>query len=349
MVQRSYFRRRKLFYKNQFGEVVQITDFGKDGSGYFTVETVLGKGSNKVYHYFNDQSEHFTEYAEGLHTIDSLYELFVSLGGINCTNAKGVTSEFSNQVLTNFVINVGHKVNAKVTSVKDVVQPLKDKFIGYVFNNSAVKNGAKNINSSDAWLDNNPLNTFQVNIQGLGIQLNADHDVVDSELTEFSQVVAACAAYGKDFKSVNEIYYGLAESAFQASEQELTNIQRYFKDYAVDPSKAKYQLYKIVGKVIVQSKSNSDMDLTEKLKQEINKEFKINKDNSSMGLKIPFSDPSIYTQFITNITSVINSKSIKRKHPGSGYVMAPGYNVVQYFQMFDPKTKTYRKYLLRIY
>lgn len=335
----------KLFYKNQFGEVVQITDFGKDGSGYFTVETVLGKGSNKVYHYFNDQSEHFTEYAEGLHTIDSLYELFVSLGGINCTNAKGVTSEFSNQVLTNFVINVGHKVNAKVTSVKDVVQPLKDKFIGYVFNNSAVKNGAKNINSSDAWLDNNPLNTFQVNIQGLGIQLNADHDVVDSELTEFSQVVAACAAYGKDFKSVNEIYYGLAESAFQASEQELTNIQRYFKDYAVDPSKAKYQLYKIVGKLIVQSKSNSDMDLTEKLKQEINKEFKVNKDNSSSGLKIPFSDPSIYTQFITNITSVINSKSIKRKHPGSGYVMAPGYNVVQYFQMFDPKTKTYRKYL----
>jgi hypothetical protein len=87
------------------------------------------------------------------------------------------------------------------------------------------------------------------------------------------------------------------------------------------------------------------MDLTEKLKQEINKEFRINKDNSSSGLKIPFSDPSIYTQFITNITSVINSKSIKRKHPGSGYVMAPGYNVVQYFQWFDPKTKTYRKYL----
>lgn len=336
----------KLFYKNQLGEIVQVTDFGKDNSGYFTVETILGKGSNKVYHYFSDAtSEHSTTGGEGFHTIDSLYELFVALGGINCTNAKGITSEFSNQVLTNFVINVGHKVNPKVTSVKDVVQPLKDKFVAYVFNNSAVKNGAKNMNSADVWTNNAPLNTFQLNIQGLGIQLNADHDVVDSELTEFSQVVAACAAYGKDFKSVNEIYYGLAESAFQASEQELTNISRYFKDYAEDPSKAKYQLYKIVGKLIVQSKSNSDMDLTEKLKQEINKEFKINKDNSSSGLKIPFSDPSIYTQFITNITSVINSKSIKRKHPGSGYVMAPGYNVVQYFQWFDPKTRTYRKFL----
>lgn len=336
----------KLFYKNQLGEIVQVTDFGKDNSGYFTVETILGKGSNKVYHYFSDDtSEHSTVGGQGFHTIDSLYELFVALGGINCTNAKGVTSEFSNQVLTNFVINVGYKVNPKVTSINDIVQPLKDKFVAYVFNNSAVKNGAKNINSKDVWTNNAPLNTFQLNIQGLGIQLNADHDVVDSELTEFSQVVAACAAYGKDYKSVNEIYYGLAESAFQASEQELTNIQRYFKDYAEDPSKAKYQLYKIVGKLIVQSKSNSDMDLTEKLKQEINKEFKVNKDNSSSGLKIPFSDPSIYTQFITNITSVINSKSIKRKHPGSGYIMAPGYNVVQYFQMFDPKTKTYRKYL----
>ena len=336
----------KLFYKNQLGEIVQVTDFGKDSSGYFTIETILGKGSKKVYHYFSDDtSEHSTVGGQGFHTIDSLYELFVALGGINCTNSKGVTSEFSNQVLTNFVINVGYKVNKKVTSINDIVQPLKDKFVAYVFNSSAVKNGAKNINSADVWTNNAPLNTFQLNIQGLGIQLNADHDVVDSELTEFSQVVAACAAYGKDYKSVNEIYYGLAESAFQASEQELTNIQRYFKDYAEDPSKAKYQLYKIVGKLIVQSKSNSDMDLTEKLKQEINKEFKINKDNSSSGLKIPFSDPSIYTQFITNITSVINSKSIKRKHPGSGYVMAPGYNVVQYFQWFDPKTKTYRKYL----
>lgn len=336
----------KLFYKNQLGEIVQVTDFGKDNSGYFTVETILGKGSNKVYHYFSDDtSEHSTVGGQGFHTIDSLYELFVALGGINCTNAKGVTSEFSNQVLTNFVINVGYKVNPKVTSINDIVQPLKDKFVAYVFNNSAVKNGAKNINSKDVWTNNAPLNTFQLNIQGLGIQLNADHDVVDSELTEFSQVVAACAAYGKDFKSVNEIYYGLAESAFQASEQELTNISRYFKDYAEDPSKAKYQLYKIVGKLIVQSKSNSDMDLTEKLKQEINKEFKVNKNNSSSGLKIPFSDPSIYTQFITNITSVINSKSIKRKHPGSGYVMAPGYNVVQYFQWFDPKTRTYRKFL----
>nr|DAV60171.1 MAG TPA: hypothetical protein [Caudoviricetes sp.] len=38
-----------------------MTDFGKDNSGYFTVETILGKGSNKIYHYFSDNtSEHST-------------------------------------------------------------------------------------------------------------------------------------------------------------------------------------------------------------------------------------------------------------------------------------------------
>lgn len=339
---------QKLFYKNQFGNIVEITDFGRDDKGYFTIESILGKGTNKVYHYFSDvNSEHSTVGGEGYHDIDSLYELFVSLGGINCTDAKGNISEFSNQVLANFVINVGYKTTAKVTSVKDIVQPLKDKFIAYVFNSSAVKNGAKNVNDSNVWTDDSPLNTFKLNIQGLGIQLNADHDVVNSELTEFSQVVAACAAYGKDFKSINEIYYGLGESAFQASEQELTNISRFFKDYAEDPSKAKYKLYKIVGKLIVQSKSNNDMDLTERIKQEIRQEFKTNRDSASSELKIPFSDPSIYTQFITNITSVINAKSIKRKHPGSGYVMAPGYNVIQYFQLYDPKTRTYRKYMFQ--
>lgn len=337
---------QKLYYKNKFGDIVQITDFGRDADGYYTMEVTGMSEPVKVHHYFNENSEHFTTKAEGLHSIDSLYELFIALGGINCVNSKGVTSEFSNQVLTNFVINVGYKHKpGNITSINDVAQPLKSKFVGYSFNNTGSKNGAKNINSADTWTNDAPLNTFELEVKGLGIQLNADHDVVDSELTEFSQVVAACAAYGKDYKAINEIYYSLAESAFQASKEELTNIQKFFNDYAADPDKAKYQLYKIVGRLIVQSKSNSDMDLTEKLKQEINKEFKINKDNSSKGLKIPFSDPSIYTQFITNITSVINAKSIKRKHPGSGYVMAPGYNVVQYYQVYDSKTGKYKKYL----
>jgi hypothetical protein len=333
---------QRLYYKNADDEVIQIVGFGKEGDAYYTIERYAGQDT-KVFHYFDDEGNHYNQKFEGSHTIDSLFELHKALGGINnCTQNGKSSSEFNLKVLTNFVNNVGWKVNKEIKSSEDVVQPLKDKFIAYAFNSTAVKNGAKNINPASAWTDNSPLSTFSLNIKGLGIQLNADHDVTDSELTEFSQVVAACAAYGKRYSSINEIYYGLAESAFEASKEELTNINEFLSN-TKDPALAKYKLYKIVSKLILKSKSNSDLDLTEHLKQEISKSFKIDKDGSSSELKVPFSDPSIYTQFISSITSVINSKSIKRKHPGSGYVMAPGYNVVQYYQIHDGKE--YKRYM----
>jgi hypothetical protein len=184
-----------------------------------------------------------------------------------------------------------------------------------VFNASAVKNGAKNINQEKAWRDPSvKLNTFTLSTKGLGIQLNADHDVTDSELTEFSQVVAACAAYGKNFNTINEIYYGLAESAFEESKYELKAVDSFLKEVERNTNnkskegKAKYQLYKIVAKLILKSRSNSDYDVTEALKNEIRQTFKVEKDGvlSDDEIRIPFSDPSIYSRFITSITSVIN-------------------------------------------
>jgi hypothetical protein len=60
-----------------------------------------------------------------------------------------------------------------------------------------------------------------------------------------------------------------------------------------------------------------------------------NHENDSV--KIPFSDPNIYSDFCSILASVINKSSIKRKHPGSGCVMAPGYNVITYFEIGDKK------------
>ena len=323
---------KTLLYKDQFGEIKEITGFGKEKGVYYTMERVYGSGSEstQIFHYFNDNGDHFKSdklvrpNGQGqflleevidneknpipLHTIDSLYELHKVIGGIWNCNSDGSASEFNLKVLTNFVNNFGYRKagTTKIRTADDVVQPLKDKFIAYVFNSSAVKNGAKNVNKAEAWTDPNyELSTFKINTKGLGIQLNADHDVTDEELTEFSQVVAACAAYGKDFSTINEIYYGLAESAFQASKDELDNVNDFLRN-TKDPEAAKYKLYKIVAKLILKSRSNSDSDLTERLKYEINQSFKIDKDGSSSELRVPFSDPSVYSRFITSITSVIN-------------------------------------------
>lgn len=76
------------------------------------------------------------------HTINSLFELHTALGGINCVDSKGNYSEFSNEVVVNFMNAVGHKINESVNAPLDqdnYIQPLKQYHIGYALNNTAVK------------------------------------------------------------------------------------------------------------------------------------------------------------------------------------------------------------------
>lgn len=337
-----------LYYNNIDGDIVEICGFGVDKKldkkVYYTLEKkagIVNAVPTKVYHYFDDFGNHYSKLnfsattnskGEPIHTIDSLYELYVALGGAYNCDSNGNSADTNLMALTNFVTNVGYKVSDKILSIDDVVQPLRKKFIAYAFNHTAVKCGAKNINPKEYWGNDSALTTFTVKTSGLGIQLNADHNADESELTEFSQVIAACSAYGKNFDSVDEIYQGLAQSALEESSDELQSINEFL---AANDEKAKYKLYKIIAKLILRASSTSEYDLGAQVKYEIDRAFNDNKNKAGNILKVPFSDPSFYNQFITSITSVINRKSIKRKHPGTGYVMSPGYNVVQHYQVWN--------------
>jgi len=103
---------------------------------------------------------------------------------------------------------------------------LKKYHVAYAFNNSSVKNGAKNINTAETWLNDNDLHTFEVDSDGLGMQMNADHDIINSELTEFSQVITATSAYGYTFDNCNETFMSLGMAAFQASYAALSATHR---------------------------------------------------------------------------------------------------------------------------
>lgn len=59
--------------------------------------------------------------------------------------------------------------------------------------------------------------------------MNADHDIIDSELTEFSQVITATSAYGYTFDNSNEIFTSLGMAAFQASEKALRATENFIK------------------------------------------------------------------------------------------------------------------------
>lgn len=366
----------RLFYENKYGDKIEILGFNKtvtqDGRAlYYTLEKSDTQSTPvKRYHLFHDEvtadgkivkSVHTTTDTyqqaikeldarnatpqEGLnaaHTINSLFELHAALGGIYCVDSRGNGSEFNNEVVVNFMNNVGWLKDpsrkGQFVNQETYVQPLKQFHIGYVLNSSAVKNGAKNMNQSSAWSDNSDLTYFEVDSDGLGMQMNADHDIVDSELTEFSQVIAATAAYGYTFDQNFELFHGLAKTAFQASEKTLKAVDSFLENVATgNESKAISDLYDSIGRIILLNQSIKDKEsLTNIIMGAVQKVFNKYSDHTHDEVKIPFSDPNVYSEFISTLAATITKQSIKRKHPGSGCVMVPGYNMIQYFEVPNP-------------
>ena len=354
-VRKVLFQNQDLFYENKYGERVQIIMFNKtttkDGKIYYYTKEKIGmKDPVNVYHMFDAESNHYTfdsyqkakafeEQNPGVnHTINSLFELHTALGSINCVDSTGKSSEFSNQVVVNFMNNVGNKRNEApknaIVNQTNYYQPLKKYHIGYALNNTAVKNGAKNINQAEAWKGNTELNYFEVDSDGLGMQMNADHDIVDSELTEFSQVIAATSAYGYTYDNCNEIFKGLAKTALQASKRIIDATDKFLER----APGAQSELYDAIGRIVLMERSIKDKEsLTNIITEAVKKIFDKYKDHTEDNLKLPYSDSNIYSEFISSLASSITKASIKRKHPGSGCVMAPGYNMITYFEIGDKK------------
>lgn len=374
-VREVLFEGSKLFYENKYGQRVEIKDFNKtvtsDGSVYYYTTEKIGTGNlaqeAKVYHIFydsiNSETGQITEQSihktfntwqqveafkkenlnnpqiANIHTINSLFELHTALGGVSCVDSQGNNSEFNNKVVVNFMNNIGTRregvpANAIVNQT-NYYQPLKEYHIGYAFNNTAVKNGAKNINKSEAWGGDVELNYFEIDSDGLGMQMNADHDIVNSELTEFSQVIAATSAYGYTYDNCNEIFKGLAKTALQASRRILESVDKFLEN--VGPE-AQSELYDAIGRIVLMERSIKDKEsLTGIISEAVLKIFNKNKNHSDDDVKLPFSDSNIYSEFTSGLASAITKASIKRKHPGSGCVMAPGYNMITYFEIGDQK------------
>lgn len=363
-------KNNQLYYKDKYGDQIQITGFNKtvtkEGNTlYYTTEAPVIKGieapSHKVYHVFYDSPDQKSNHATfdtqqqaqaflmdqsnpemtNKHTINSLFELHTALGGINCVDSKGNYSEFSNEVVVNFMNAVGHKINEGADNVpldqNNYIQPLKQYHIGYALNNTAVKNGAQNINQSSAWYDDKDLSYFEVDSDGLGMQMNADHDIIDSELTEFSQVITATSAYGFTYDNTDEIFQGLGRASLATTKKMSKAVDTFIQNFE-DPKQAQSDLYDAIGRIVMKSSSIKDREsLQHVIMQAVESVFYKSKNHQQDSSKIPFSDPNIYSDFIATLASTINKEAIKRKHPGSGCVMVPAYHMIQYFEFGGEK------------
>ena len=211
--------------------------------------------------------------------------------------------------------------------------------IGYLVNKSAIKVGAENINSSDAWTNPDTKLKFMIfNTDGLGMQMDADHIVTDPEhqstMTEFSQVISALEANGTVHDISKQAYRDLGKVALAAI-ADIDEAVREFMDSDFS-AEGKSKIYEIVARSIVKElkKDGKNLGMSQSIVTKVNEELaKRRKNHSEDEFKIPFSDPSIFSKALAGFTSAINSTAIKRKFPGMGAVMAPAYNIMMNFNI----------------
>ena len=355
---------KRLFYKTG-SEHREIRDFGRDAKGYYTLERdVYDNGTPinnsapylKLYHKFDANSNHlvFTEEnvpTEGYSDINSLFQLYNTLGGIYAESLNEdslALSDIASIAVVNFMNNV---IVRKGNDTSDLsqntyFQPLKEMMISYAANNSSVKVGASNINGSNAWEGQTKLRYMTLDTDGLGIQMDADHDIDEAEMTEFSQVISALEAGGRLHSVSNEVYRSLGKLAIAASSVEIDALDAFIKKsteknslpqeaYRRQLLKLKSSIYDIIGRAVINNykPNNERMDLATPIIKEIKAKFNNCEDHALDELKIAFSDSNLFSSVISTFMSNINKKSIKRKYPGSGCVMVPGYGIIQLFKV----------------
>lgn len=340
IMEQNLYPNNQLYY-NKAGNHIKITNFGREKGVYYTMEQAVDFGNQpigkeqKVYHYFDNTGNHIPSQSiledTPYHTIDSLFELHTALGGIWSESYDGenfVYSEGSVTAVTNYINSVAtlkEGVDPKDLdlSIKSYDQPLKRAMIHVLANNSAVKNGVGNINPASSWYDDTEFSYMTISSDTYGIQQDSDHTADEAHMTEFSQVISSLDAGGYLHDYVSQIYQQLGQTALDLSKVEIDAVSQ-FRDTG-DIS----AIYDVIGRTIMANikSGKNEIGLAEAIINNIKTKFNLNTDHSLDKLKIPFSDPNIYSSILSTFVSNINKKSIKRQYPGLGTVMVPSYNM----------------------
>ena len=122
----------------------------------------------------------------------------------------------------------------------------------------------------------------------------------------------------------------------------LPAFKKAVKQYNQLVANARDQLYTIIGDVLIDniSKRSNQAGLTDAILREIKSKFSLKSSHKlDSELKIPFSDPNVYSSILSNFASLITKKSIRRSYPGIGGVLSPGYDIMM---IYDLNGKTYQ-------
>lgn len=252
---------------------------------------------------------------------DTIYDIDQLFGGAWAMTKRTDTGELDYSDVNNYLVsNIIANEN------------LKDKFIAYAVNQSAIKVGVTNINDTKLWYNNDALQFMDFSTKFGGVQMNADHELDYAEVTEMSQMISSFIQNGWTKNIALMAYREIGEVAADS-------IKNFKDKIAANDREA---VYKLLGEALIKAFNTGDKDtlgLAQAFVQEAEKGLK----NANLEYTIPFSAPTIRGAFIATVTSTLNKRGIKRKYEGLAGVLTPSHDMIQYYQL-NGNTYTFEEF-----
>ena len=250
------------------------------------------------------------EIPQNIGKIDTLYGIDQAFGGAWCmsnNNGKLEYSETNVDALEKFVTENQSAKNAQVA---------------YLVNKSAIKVGAGNINDLSAWDGKSSLRTISMKTRYLGVQMDAEHHLDESEVTEMTQMISALSQAGYTSKLVNAIYEDIGRV-----------VDESLAEYKTAEQEGNEAIYQILGKAFIESFEQNDRDTIGLAQAFVLKAAQALKEGGHSDYRIPFSADTVNGLFISTISSAISKKGIRRKYDGFAGVLSPSFNQIQYYRI----------------
>lgn len=348
-------------------DVMAASDSKLEAGSYYQVVGVVNKGNGKYNRRLQkvnargiNEGAIFEDNFSETHTVDNNFTLWELFGGANTVeldrtdgSARFIDSEssFENVVIAmNSISEDSSKFYEEVDdpilgrkrikrtgkvaeSQNDIYQNLKHSNIDYIVTAGAIKQGAANINSRDAYFkDDYELATMEVSMHDSGIQLDAEHHADESTLSIMTQVVNALCARGYTLDDASEAYMALKALTEYGIGDHLKGLREMFD--VADGNKETLQ-EAIADTIVKGLRSISDREgsLVEAVAEGIIQAAKDGQKIKFANLvgEVPFSHPAMFKQLTSIISTAFNKQGIKIKFPGTLAVLNPSNRIFKLY------------------
>lgn len=281
----------------------------------------------------------------GEFTINTNWKLYnLIFGGYNSldVNERGelVDSEHSIFQMVDALNNIGYRRDTKhnderfgderytednideIHDQDDVWQPLKYSDVSYAPNIGALKSTQMNVNPSEA-LDNEQfLNSMQIMMAQLGIQLDKEHHADESELSMPTQIISACANKGYTINYASPLYHALSTLTELGIEDCMKGVMEYMPGGTDQGTLVTEVAQIIVNNLIRTQDDNSAIEAAMgHIISKVEAGGKLTPEDVQG--KIAWSDSKLYHQIFSSLSVHLSNTAVKMKFPGTLAVICP--------------------------